>query len=223
MTRPTAFSPWKTSVSGGGSLDLEDAQLPVRLAAVVEPRNRLLPRVAALLRREADVSLVQAGLGGKDAIVDLAAPARARRQDAHALEILVGGGLGRGLGVQELDRRDAVVVVRDPFALAEDDQRRVLLGLDLDLRREACAKEGTLQGGAKAGLGQEEKVVLAASDDRHRGDHAGLGRQQESLAGRLRDLVREHAVEEVRRVRTPDGDVVARPDRCRRCHCLHAN
>src|SRR6266550_955132 len=53
---------------------LEHAQSAVDLPAVVLTRDRLLARIAAL--READVGLLQSGLCGKHALVELAAPAR---------------------------------------------------------------------------------------------------------------------------------------------------
>ena len=54
------------------ALELEHPQAAVGVAAVVQPRDRLLARIAAL--READRPLGQARLGGQDAVVDLLAP-----------------------------------------------------------------------------------------------------------------------------------------------------
>ena len=52
------------------------------MAAVVQPRDRLLTRVAAL--GEADGPLCEAGLGREDAIVDLLAPRRRARRGCGA-------------------------------------------------------------------------------------------------------------------------------------------
>ena len=73
---------------------LEHAQAPVRLAAVVQARDRLLARVAAL--READRALDQARLGGQDAVVELAAQARRAGADPQQLELVVGDGSASG-------------------------------------------------------------------------------------------------------------------------------
>src|ERR687895_360831 len=59
-------------VPGRSRLDLEDTEAAVDLAAVAEPRDRLLARIAAL--READCRLVQAGLGGEHPVVQIPAP-----------------------------------------------------------------------------------------------------------------------------------------------------
>ena len=64
-------------------LDRQHAEAAVRVPAEVEPRDRLLPRVAAL--READRALLEAGLGGHHAVVELAAePRRAAPGSAAA-------------------------------------------------------------------------------------------------------------------------------------------
>src|SRR5207253_9675355 len=74
-------------VRGGLALELQHAETPVHLASVVESRDRLLARIAAL--REAHVRLGQAGLGRKNRVVDLPAPAGNRGFDAPALELLL--------------------------------------------------------------------------------------------------------------------------------------
>ena len=58
----------------------------VRVAAVVQTRDRLLARVAAL--READRAGVEPRLGGEDAVVELATPAGRAGEDAQPLELL---------------------------------------------------------------------------------------------------------------------------------------
>ena len=117
--------------------------------------------------------------------------------------------------VEHLAGRHAVVARRDALALAEHDRRRVLLGLDLALRREAGAQQLRAHDLAELGLGQEQEVVVAATQDDERRDHARLRGQQQRLAalsgGERRDLVRDHALEEVGRVRAGDADERARP------------
>ena len=140
MTRPTAFSPRKISSPGLAASTSSTAQPAVRAAAVVQPRDRLLARVAAL--REGDVRLVEPGLGGEDRLVELAAPDRRAGLDPQPLELLAGlGGLALLLG-PALERLDAVVVVADPLAGAELQVAAVRLELDLALRREARAEQG---------------------------------------------------------------------------------
>ena len=90
MTRPTTFpSIRQLGVVLGQlrALDLEHAQRAVHASAVVLARDRLLARIAPLL--EVDRTRVEAGLGRKDAIVDLAAEARRPGADAQELELVV--------------------------------------------------------------------------------------------------------------------------------------
>ena len=84
--------------------------------------------------------LVEAGLGGEDAVVDLATPARRAGEHAQPLELAL---VHRRLaaGVEHLDRRGAVVGGRNAVVTAEHDVRRVLLRLDLHLRAQAHARE----------------------------------------------------------------------------------
>src|SRR5919198_3205867 len=100
-------------VAGARSGNLEDAQATVGTAAVVEARDRLLARVAAL--GEGDVGLVEPGLGGQNGLVELLAPGRRARLDAERLELLRVGGVELLLA-PGLPRLDAVVVVADPVA-----------------------------------------------------------------------------------------------------------
>jgi hypothetical protein len=105
------------------------------MAAEVQARDRLLAGVAAL--RQADRALDEAGLGREDALVDLTAPGRCPGLDAPKLEL---GATERRLEshVENLDRRLAVLVGRDPGdPAAEDERRGVLLELDLGLGGEA--------------------------------------------------------------------------------------
>ena len=90
MTRPTILpSCVELGVVLGQlvAVDLEHAQRPVHATAVVLARDRLLARVAPLL--EVDRALVEPGLGGKHAVVDLPAEARRPGADAQELELVV--------------------------------------------------------------------------------------------------------------------------------------
>ena len=71
----------------GRLLEREHTEAAVRVAAIVEAGDRLLARVAAL--READGALGQAGLGGKDAVVDLLPPGGRASADAEQLELVL--------------------------------------------------------------------------------------------------------------------------------------
>jgi hypothetical protein len=84
----------------------------------VEPRDRLLARIAAL--READGALRQPGLRGQYAVVDLLPPGRRAGLDPEPLELL-GGDRDVEVCIQDLRGRLAVVVRRDPVGGAEDD------------------------------------------------------------------------------------------------------
>jgi hypothetical protein len=202
-------------------LDLEHAERPVRLPAVLKPRDRLLAGVAAL--READVGLGQARLGRENTIVDLTAPARPAGEDPHALELLLVEELGRRLGVEDFHSGRAELVVRDSFVLAEEEHGCVVLRLDLDLRREAGASERRSDDLAEPVLGQKEVVVIVAANDDHRCDDSGLRRQQQSRTGRALDVVRDHSLQKVLRLGAANGDIVARPDRCARRNDSHGN
>src|ERR1041385_8663041 len=65
--------------------DFQSPQPAVRVAAVVQARDRLLAGVAAL--RERDVGLVETGLGGENALVELLAPNRGAHLDPQRLEL----------------------------------------------------------------------------------------------------------------------------------------
>src|SRR5919198_3853421 len=104
------------------TVDVENTQAAVDLAAVVLPRDRLLPRIAAL--READVRLFEPRLCRQDRVVELATPARHSRLDAPALDVL-------------LARLVAGRPLVEHLVLADDEPRLVVLGLDVDLRSEA--------------------------------------------------------------------------------------
>src|SRR5581483_4428134 len=140
----------------GRTVDVEDAEPSVDLAAVMLPRDRLLPGVAPL--RERDRTLVETGFGGENAVVELAAVAWRPRLDPQPLELVLAE-RRLELLVEHLHRRTAVVAIRDAVALApEHDRRDVLLRLDLALRSEAHAEELRAQHLAELGLRQEQHV-----------------------------------------------------------------
>ena len=87
----------------------------------------------------------------------------------------------------------------------------MLLRLDLHLRAQPHAREVPEHDLAELRLGEQEEVVLATAPDGERRDHAGLRRQQQGLARLLGDVVGDHALEEVLRVRAAHTDVRARP------------
>ena len=168
------------------------------MAAVVQPSDRLLPGKAAL--RERDVRAVEPGLGGEDRLVELLAPGGNARLDPRALELFV---VERHveIAVEHFDR--ARQLTRQTVRDAEHEHRDVLLGLDLALRREARAHETRAHGLAELRLGQEQKVVRAATPDAQRRDDASLrGQQQRRKDVRvLLDVVREHPLQELDGVR----------------------
>jgi hypothetical protein len=87
----------------------------------------------------------------------------------------------------------------------------VLLELDLALRGKSRPQERAAHGLAQTGLGEKQEVVVAAPDDPKRRDDPPFRRQKQRVAGRLRDVVREHALEEVLGIRAADANVLALP------------
>jgi hypothetical protein len=65
------------------------------------------------------------------------------------------------------------------------------------------------------GLREQQVVVLGASQDAKRRDNPGFGRQEQGIAGcsnvERGNVVRDHAVEKVARVRASDADERAWP------------
>src|SRR5436190_9109774 len=110
----------------GQLVELEDAQPAVGMAAEMQPRHRLLPRIAAL--REGDVRRVEARLRREDPVVDLALPAGNAALDPAQLELLLREGRLEP-GVERLAR--AGPVRRDALPAAEDEHGLVLLEPDL--------------------------------------------------------------------------------------------
>jgi len=131
--------------------------------------------------------------------------------DAQALEV----GFSVDADVEQLDRGHAVVPVRDAVGAAEDDRRGVLLRLDLAFRRKAHAHELRAESVAELGLRQQEHVVGPAPPDEDGRDHPRLRRQQQCVdRARVRDVVRQHPVQILDRVRPLHPHVRAGPARC---------
>src|SRR5262249_10699270 len=147
----------------------------VCVAAVVEPGDRLLPRVAAL--RERDVRRVEPGFGGEDLVVDLVAPAPYAGFDPAQLE-LRGGGRQPSARGEHLAR--AGPVGDEAFVgTTEDEQRLVFLRVDLAPCSEAEAQELRAYPVAEPRLRENEEVHVAAAPHDERRDHARLRRQQQ--------------------------------------------
>ena len=204
----------RDALDGGLRVELDDLKLPVDVTAIMETRDRLLSGIAALL--EADVRRVETGLRRQDRVVELAAPARNARLDAAELELVV---VHRRLEAR-VEHFDGAGKVRGDAVTSEDEERRVLLHLDLALRAQAHANELRADRLAELGLGQEEEVLLAAAPDDERRDQPRL-RRQEQCRARVADaervhVVRDHALEIVARVRSGDPD-----EGTRTCSYIH--
>src|SRR3954470_25001827 len=106
------------------------------MAAEMQPRHRLLPRVATL--REGDVRRVEARFRRQDPVVDLAFPARNAALDPAQLELLLREGR-REAGGESLP--SAGPIGRKARPVAEDEPRLVLLGLDLALCTQAHSRQ----------------------------------------------------------------------------------
>ena len=128
------------------------------MAAVVQPRDRLLARVAALREARCASRRGPPRRGGSSrrspcprrACRPRSAAARARRRRASASR------------PRRAPRRDPGSLARDPVLAAEDEQRRVLLGLDLALRGEARRGAGACAHDlAELRLGEQQEVVVA--------------------------------------------------------------
>ena len=185
------------------------------MAAEVQPGDGLLARVAAL--GQADRPLDEARLGRHDAVVELAAPARAARLDAQPLELVFVERLARGLRVQGLPRILAVLArarCRPAGSPPSTIAARVLLGRQLDLGGEARALELRAERLAEPRLRGEQEVVVGATEDPERRNDPRLRREQKRVARLARreclDVVRDHALHEVGSVRAAGTDVVTR-------------
>src|SRR2546421_789042 len=195
------------------AFDFQDSQPAVHLASMALAGDWFLAGVAAF--READVRLVETRFRRQDALVDLAAPAWDAGLDPPVLEFVLA----------HLRAWRAFV---ENLIAAEDEPRLVVLGLDLDLGREAGAEELRADPFAELGLRREQKVVGAAAKDAQRRDHARLRGEQKRLARRAvverLDVVRDHALQVVLGVWSGDPDERARTARNRRRrHTLHHN
>src|ERR1041384_8595669 len=129
--------------------DFQSPQPAVRVAAVVQARDRLLAGVAAL--RERDVGLVETGLGGENALVELLAPNRGSRLDPQRLELARLPRVKLAF-LPRLPRLDPVVLYPKPTSRVGEmqvaAQRR---HRDLALRREPRAKQRRRDGLGDAG------------------------------------------------------------------------
>ena len=153
--------------------------------------------------------LVEARFGGKDRVVE-SLPRPGRRFDSHPLE-LVSGKRRLEVSVEQLCAGLAELAVRKRTVFAEDDDRGVLFGLDLDLRREPRSEQGRANGLSETGLGQKQELLGRSPDDDERRDQPRLRREKERRAGRGGDVVRQHPLEEVLRVGPGHPDEVAGP------------
>ena len=182
----------------------------------MESGHGLLAGIAPL--READRSFVEPCLGGKDAVVELAAPGGCSGENPEPLQLLLGEGVeGIERRVEQLVGGNAEIGRRNrPFGcrLAQHDHRRVLLGLDRALGSEAEAEQLRCDALTERRLGQEQEVVGVPPDDGQRGDHPCLRGQQQRLARRTRlehlDVVRDHPLEVRGCVGSRNPDIVAR-------------
>jgi hypothetical protein len=96
----------------------------------MQTSDRFLSRIAAL--RERDVRFVESGFGWEDRVVELAAPRRYTLLDPQPLELA-------GIDVRLDVDVELLACRREAFLVAPHERRRVLLGLDLALRRETRA------------------------------------------------------------------------------------
>src|SRR5581483_3181361 len=153
-------------------------QRAVDLAAVVLAGDRLLPRVAAL--RERDVRRLEPRFGRQHAVVELPSPARHAGLDPAALELVA---VDRGLEARVEELAGAGEVRREAALVAEDEYRRMLLGLDLAVEPKPHPDEQPADDLGELGLGQDEIVVLAAPQDDDGRDDARLRGEEQRRAG----------------------------------------
>src|SRR5215469_14225649 len=155
---PSVVEEWHVAV--GQLIELEDAQPAVRMPPEVEPRDRLLPRVAAL--RVRDVRLVEARLRREDPVVDLVPPAGHAALDPEQLELVLREGRLKP-GIERL--AGARPVRREAVHAAEEEHRLARLALDLALRAQAHPRQLRAHDIAQTGLGEEQKVVVGPAQD----------------------------------------------------------
>ena len=90
----------------------------------------------------------------------------------------------------------------------------MLLELDLHPGRETRAQELPTNGVAEARFGQQQEIVARAPHDPKRRDDPRLRRQQQGVAIVVRrDVVGDHALQEILRVRPRDAHELARTSR----------
>ncbi len=197
VTRPTWAPSTVTgaprSREAGGEADA--AHAAVGVAAVVQPGDRLLARVAPL--READRALLEAGLGGHRVGVELVAePGQAGLDPGELPRIRRRRPVGRGRREQALDADGRRELGEGAVGVAPHE--RVVGRLERDLLAEARPQERpehVVDGLRRAG----EHQVVAGAEHLEVGDHARLRGEQERVrpaAGRDRlDVVRDHALQ----------------------------
>ena len=88
----------------------------------------------------------------------------------------------------------------------------MLLRRDVHLGAQPHAHEVAQHHAAELRLGEQEEVVGASAPDGERRDHAGLRGEEQRLTRLLGNVVRDHSLEEVLRVRAPNADVRTRPN-----------
>ena len=186
-----------------GALDRQHAEAAVRMPPVMEPRNRLLAGVAAL--READRTLLEPRLGRHHAVVELATEPRRACPDAQPLELALADRLGADgrLGVDQLDRRDAVVAGGNELVSIQHElvptEHTVEECTSTPISHFAANRVRSSSGARRSPASGSVSSRNSSSPGRqtiHRRHHPGLRRQQERLArlanGQGLDLVRDH-------------------------------
>ena len=179
VTRPTAFRRADLRV-GIASPSSRARAVRGSLAAVVQARDRLLARVAAL--READRALRQAGFGREDAVVDLDARSAACRPRSAELELL--GAIGSPSPSRRAPPRlPAVVGVRQRArgCSPKTTSTRAPRARSPPWPRSASAGARVARG-RRARARSQQEVVVGPSQHAQRRDHPRLRRQQQRLA-----------------------------------------
>ena len=137
---------------------------------------------------------VETRLRGQDPVVDLALPARHAALDPPQLELLL---RERRPSPASSSSRAPGQSVAKPVAAAEDEHRLVLLRLDIALARRRIRVRCARTDLAQPRLGQEEEVVVIATQDDERRDHTCL-RGEEKRRARLADASDSTSFETIR-------------------------
>ena len=190
--------------------DLEHAERPVHVPAVVQPRDRLLTRVAALREARRARSSRPASAGSTRSSISRP-EARRPRTDAQELELVVVRSSARRRVVEHLDRRHAVVGSRN--AARSRRGRRSTSCCSCSISHFAANRERTSVDRTRSpssGSVRRRKSSAPRRQDDERRDHPRLRGEEQRLARvadpeRL-DVVREHALEVGRGVRAAHAD-----------------